>query len=292
MIFPQVSHFSTSPLLSDRTKFPSFFRTVPSDMFQSKGLSELVLHFGWTWIGLLALDNDYGQQGIQLVRKEILEAGACVAFIKNIQMDRPDRNAPSIVADMKKSTAKVIVAFSDAINLLPIVDEMLKQKVTNKMFVASEAWSTSSLFSTYPYSSLLSGTIGIALYSGTIPGFRDFLNKNHPYMDPQDYWVKDFWEKVFNCKLVSQKNRTDSLVTVKNKCTGNENLEEIHNSYNDVSSLWVTYNVYTAVHVIARALEDLRSYNTTKGSFSRKICEDVRNFNPWQVSLNLIHVKN
>ncbi|XP_077327762.1 extracellular calcium-sensing receptor-like [Lithobates pipiens] len=281
--YPQVSHFSTSPLLSDRTKFPSFFRTVPGDMFQSKGLSELVLHFGWTWIGLLALDNDYGQQGIQLVRKGILEAGACMAFMKNIQMDRPDRNAPSIVADMKKSTAKVIIAFSDAINLLPIVDEMLKQNVVNKTLVASEAWATSSLFATYPYSNLLSGTIGIALYSGTIPGFRDFLNKNHPYMHLQDYWVKDFWEKVFNCKLVTQKNVTDSLVNVKNKCTGNENLEEIHNSYNDVSSLRVTYNVYTAVHVIVRALEDLRSCNTTKGSFSCNICEDVRNFKPWQL---------
>ncbi|XP_018416483.1 PREDICTED: vomeronasal type-2 receptor 1-like [Nanorana parkeri] len=279
----QVSHFSTSPLLSDRTKFPSFFRTVPSDMFQSKGLSELVLHFGWTWVGLLALDNDYGQQGIQLVRKEIVQAGACVAFMKSIQTDRPDRNAPGIVADMKKSTAKVIVAFSDAINLLPILDEMLIQNVTDKIFVASEAWSTSSLFSPHPYSNLLSGTVGIALYSGTMPGFKEFLNKNRPSTDLRDYWVKDFWEKVFDCKFMDQKNVTDSLVTLTNKCSGNENLEDIHNSYNDVSSLRVTYNVYTAIHVIVRALEDLRGCSAATGPFSHSICEDARKFKPWQI---------
>ncbi|XP_072254974.1 vomeronasal type-2 receptor 26-like [Pyxicephalus adspersus] len=38
---PQISQWSTSPLLSDRRKFPSFFRTVPSDAFQSHGLAQL-----------------------------------------------------------------------------------------------------------------------------------------------------------------------------------------------------------------------------------------------------------
>ncbi|KAM5171743.1 extracellular calcium-sensing receptor-like [Mantella aurantiaca] len=282
--YPQVSHFSTSPLLSDRVKFPSFFRTVPSDTFQSKGLAELVFFFGWTWVGLLALDNDYGQQGIQLVRKEIAKAGACVAFMINIQTGRQDRNAPGIVAVMKKSTAKVIVVFSDAVNLLPVLDEMLMQNVTDKILVASEAWSTSSLFAMPPYSNLLSGTVGVALYSGTIPGFKDFLNKNNPSTGSQDHWVKDFWERAFNCKFMGQMvNTTDSLIPLINKCTGNESLEDVHNSYNDVSSLRVTYNVYTAVHVIVGALEDLRSCNTAMGPFSRNICEDVRNFKPWQL---------
>ncbi|XP_073402823.1 vomeronasal type-2 receptor 1-like [Dendrobates tinctorius] len=82
--YPQISHFSTSRLLSDKTKFPSFFRTVPSDAFQSQGLAKLVLYFGWTWVGLVAVDNDYGHQGIQLVKQEIMKAGACVAFTEYI----------------------------------------------------------------------------------------------------------------------------------------------------------------------------------------------------------------
>ncbi|XP_069816783.1 vomeronasal type-2 receptor 26-like [Dendropsophus ebraccatus] len=65
--FPQVSSLSTSPLLSDRTQFPSFFRTVPSDTFQSLGLAQMVKHFGWTWVGLIGVDNDYGREGIKLL---------------------------------------------------------------------------------------------------------------------------------------------------------------------------------------------------------------------------------
>eukprot|EP00079_Xenopus_tropicalis_P023391 XP_012815763.1 PREDICTED: vomeronasal type-2 receptor 1-like [Xenopus tropicalis] len=78
--YPQISYFATSPILSDRKLFPSFFRTIPSDEFQMRGLALLVSHFGWTWVGLLASDNDYGQFGLQLVKEEITNAGACLAF--------------------------------------------------------------------------------------------------------------------------------------------------------------------------------------------------------------------
>ncbi|XP_075060978.1 vomeronasal type-2 receptor 26-like [Mixophyes fleayi] len=86
--YPQISHYSTSALLSDRTQFPSFFRTVPSDAFQSVGLAQLVLHFGWTWVGLVGEGNEYGQQGIQVMKQEILKAGACVAFTEFLMLDR------------------------------------------------------------------------------------------------------------------------------------------------------------------------------------------------------------
>ncbi|CAH2272621.1 extracellular calcium-sensing receptor-like [Pelobates cultripes] len=48
--YPQVSYFSTSPILSNRNQFPSFFRTIPSDEFQSRGLAQLVTHFAFNRI--------------------------------------------------------------------------------------------------------------------------------------------------------------------------------------------------------------------------------------------------
>ncbi|XP_069816566.1 extracellular calcium-sensing receptor-like [Dendropsophus ebraccatus] len=281
--YPQISHYSTSHLLSDRKKFPSFFRTVPSDAFQSQGLAKLVLHFGWTWVGLLAINNDYGQQGIQLVRQEIIKSGGCVAFTETIIMNQPDHNAPHIVNVIRESTVNVIVVFSTDVELVPILEEMLRHNITNKTFVASDAWSTTSLHSIKRFSRLLTGTIGLAFYSGSIPGLSRFLNEVHPKSSLEKYWIKIFWEETFNCKFFPERNSTNVLGNVVNECTGQENLENIKNSFTDVSNLRTTYNVYKAVHVVANALEDLNNCRITKGSLSQYNCADIYRFNPWQL---------
>ncbi|KAM4675876.1 extracellular calcium-sensing receptor-like [Discoglossus pictus] len=281
--YPQISHFSTSHLLSDKRTFPSFFRTVPSDVYQSHGLARLVLHFGWTWVGLLALDNDYGQQGIQQVRQEIIQAGACVAFSENILMSQPNRNAPHIVQVIKESTAKVIVAFSNAIDLVPLFDEMLSQNVTGRVLVASESWSTSALFSMGKYSRLLSGTIGLSLLRGSISGFKEFLNRIHPFVSPGRHWVKLFWEQAFNCKFSDQNNLTDYVGNSVKQCTGSENMESIQNSYTDISSLRESCYIYTAVHVVANALALLKNCNNENSPFLHKQCPNMWNFKPWQL---------
>ncbi|XP_018416481.1 PREDICTED: extracellular calcium-sensing receptor-like [Nanorana parkeri] len=275
--YPQISHFSTSPLLSDRRKFPSFFRNVPSDAFQSRGIARLLLHFGWTWVGLLGNDNDYGQQGIQLVKQEIAKAGACVAFIENLLSSQPDRNAPHIVNVIKESTAMVVVVFCKDIDFAMIVLELIRQNVTQRIFVASEAWSTSTLFSVGTFAQFVSGTIGLALNSGVIMGFKEFLNKVHPSSHGGGKWVKILWEKTFNCALNDQSNVTSIPSTSIKLCTGDESLERVHNSFNDVSNLRVTYNAYMTVQIIAKALEDLRSCS------NKYKCASVSNFYPWQL---------
>ncbi|KAM5171747.1 extracellular calcium-sensing receptor-like [Mantella aurantiaca] len=288
--YPQISHFSTSPVLSDRTKFPSFFRTVSSDVFQSRGLAQLVLHFGWTWVGLLAVDNDYGQQGIQLVKQELVRAKACVAFSENIITSQPDHNAPHIVRVIKRSTAKVVVVFSPPINLLPVLDEMLKQNVREKILVASEAWSTSSLFSTGQFSEFLRGTIGLTFYSGTILKFEEFLNSIQPSMTLGKQWVKLFWEEAFHCNLMDV-NSTGALENSRRTCTGEEDLRSIKNNFNDVSNLRATYNVYTAVYVITIALEDLKGCKDGEGPFPLWKCADILAFKPWELLHNMKKVR-
>ncbi|XP_075131829.1 extracellular calcium-sensing receptor-like [Leptodactylus fuscus] len=278
--YPQISHFSTSSLLSNRIQFPSFFRTVPSDAFQSQGLAQLVLQFGWTWIGLVAIDDDYGQQGIQMIKRDIIKAGACVAFTETIISSQENRNAPHITRVVKESSATAVVIFSTDIDLAYVLDEMLRQNITGKVWIASEAWATSALLSISKYSKLLFGTIGFALHSGSMPGFGEFLNRINPSMIVGRQLIKIFWEEVFDCKFEDQYiSRNASM----KECTGQERLESVQNSYNDISSLRVTYNIYTAVHVVGKALHDLGKCKKGDGPFLNGICADLKNFEPWQL---------
>ncbi|XP_072006401.1 extracellular calcium-sensing receptor-like [Engystomops pustulosus] len=275
--YPQISYYSTSSLLSDRRKFPSFFRTVPSDIFQSKGLAKLVLHFNWRWVGLLGVDNDYGQQGIQLVKQEIIKSGACVAFTESILTSRPDRNAVHIVKVMKESTARVVIIFATGLDLIPILTEMMRENIKDKIFVASEGWSVTSLQTMRSFSRLLFGTIGLAFYNGLIPGFQKFLNNIHPNMTVGGGLVRTFWEEAFNCSM------DGNLESQGKFCTGGERLDAIKNSYNDVSNLRVSYNIYTAVHVLAKAMTDLRKCLSGEGPFHQGSCTQIQHFSPWQI---------
>ncbi|XP_069463338.1 vomeronasal type-2 receptor 1-like [Ambystoma mexicanum] len=280
---PQVSYFSTSPLLSDRHQFPSFFRTIPSDDFQSRGLAKLILHFGWTWVGLLADDNDYGQLGIQAIKLELLKSGACIAFSENIILSQADRNAFHIVQVIINTTANAIVIFSLDAGLVPLLDELVQQNVTGKMWIASEAWSTSVLFSMEKYMHLLEGTVGFAVHHGEIPGFQEYFTSINPAKSPDDIFIRELWEDVFRCQWMGRASSDVSLWQNKTKlCTDMETLNRLLSLY-DETNLRISYNTYSAVNAFALALHNLSSCKPGSGPFHQWTCADIQYLKPWQV---------
>ncbi|KAJ1080398.1 hypothetical protein NDU88_000611 [Pleurodeles waltl] len=281
--YPQISYLASIPLLSDRNQFPSFFRTIPSDDFQFRGLVQLVMHFNWSWVGLLAVDDEYGQNGAQIFQTELKKAGACVAFTENIILSRADRNAPHIVQVIRNATANAIVIFGLDSHLVPLLDELVKHNITEKVFIASEAWSTSALLSMDKYVKTFSGTIGFAVYSREMIGFKEFLNSNRSFTSPNGYFNETSWESAFGCKWPHQGT---SFVPGNNKtkiCTGDERLDKNSDIYDHISSPRVTYNVYKAVYAFAIALQDLLSCRPPNTPFSQKGCDQILAFHPWQV---------
>ncbi|KAJ1080427.1 hypothetical protein NDU88_000632 [Pleurodeles waltl] len=277
---PQISYVSSSPILSDRNQFPSFFRTIPSDIFQSQGLAEILIHFGWTWVGLLAEDNDYGQLAATLLKKELERAGACIAFSENIILSRADRNAQHIIRVIQSSTANVIVVICSDAGLSPLIEEITKHKVTGKVWIASEGWSISTTLSSERFSNILTGTIGFATRSEEIPGFVEHLNRVHPSRYAPDIFAQKLWEEAFGCRWMDQKQVMDILDNTSKVCTGKENLELPLSGYNEETQFRGPYNVYIAVYANAWALHSLISSKITLHNDSK---EESLDFKPWQV---------
>ncbi|XP_059932171.1 extracellular calcium-sensing receptor-like [Gadus macrocephalus] len=73
---PVISYLASCPCLSDRHRFPNFFRTIPSDVYQAKTMARLAILFNWTWIGAVIANNDYGRLAIQVTDRQFIASEA------------------------------------------------------------------------------------------------------------------------------------------------------------------------------------------------------------------------
>ncbi|XP_028817992.1 vomeronasal type-2 receptor 1 [Denticeps clupeoides] len=305
--FPQVSYASSCSVLQSKFQFPTFLRTIPSDDHQSQAMAQLVLRFGWTWVGTIAADDDYGKYGIKKFMEVVEEAGVCISFSETLPKVRSPDDIHRIVQTVIRSTANIIVVFSSDVDLSPLLDELLQYNVTNRTWIASEAWITSALISRHPgVQQVLSGTLGFGLRRADIPNLQDHLLGIDPYLDPL---TEEFWETAFNCTLSYSRallnaraqaaqdggNATASRAAAAGvpagMCTGKESLMSLNNTYTDVSQLRLTYSVYKAVYAVANALHNMESCTPGEGPFEKGGCANISNFEPWQLMYYLKNVK-
>uniref|UniRef100_A0A8D0CI54 Olfactory receptor C family, w1 n=1 Tax=Scleropages formosus TaxID=113540 RepID=A0A8D0CI54_SCLFO len=279
---PLVSYFASCACLSDKHNFPYFFRTIPSDMNQADALARLVRHFGWSWVGTVGADDDYGRTGIDMFTAAVSKLGVCVAYRVTIPKLPTKDRLREMVKTIRESTAQVIVAFAIEEDIQPLIQEIVRQNVTGKQWVASEAWVTSTLISTQENFVSLGGTIGFGIRRAEIPELKHFLENIDPLATPYNPFAREFWEMQFECSFNTTVPLTSTaeLPRYERTCTGAERIGETDSIYNDVSQLRVTYNVHKAVYSVAHALHHLLGCQVGPAGGH---CGDPQALEPWQL---------
>ncbi|XP_039454166.1 extracellular calcium-sensing receptor-like isoform X1 [Oreochromis aureus] len=230
---PLVSYFATCTCLTDKHLYPSFLRTVPSDLFQVRGLVKLVTYFGWFWVGTIGATDDYSLYGIQAFSIQFGQQGGCVAFHLTIPTSPTVAEIQKMADKLQRSTARVVVVFAKDVHLLDL---------------------------------FLEGTLGFSFPGVSIPGLEEFLLNVRPSPKPGMELVNMFWEEYFGCKLEFERDRIDKNnegAVKKTVCTGSEDLSYTDSSYSDVSQVRISYNVYKAVYAVAHALHTFLNCNST-----------------------------
>ncbi|KAG7479567.1 extracellular calcium-sensing receptor-like [Solea senegalensis] len=283
---PLVSYFATCSCLSDRHKFPSFFRTIPSDAFQVNAMIQILKHFGWTWAGLLISDDDYGFHAARSFHSDLGPAGeGCLAYKEILPRGDDPAELRRIVDVMRKSTARVVIAFANNFLMINLMKEVVRQNVTGLQGIASESWTSAAVLQTPHLMPYLGGTLGIAIRRGEIPGFRDFLLQIRP--DPHhnntdgNSMVNQFWEHTFQCRFAPPP--AGWVEPAGELCTGQEVIDNVETDFLDDSDLRPEYNVYKAVYALAYALDDMLQCEPERGPFSNNTCAHVQRLEPWQI---------
>ncbi|XP_063297162.1 extracellular calcium-sensing receptor-like [Pelobates fuscus] len=282
--FPQISHGATLSALSNKMLFPSFLRTVPSNMLQNVAVPQLLGRFGWTWVGMLVVDNDVGEQGGQAIKAGIEKSGGCVAFMEKIHLSYSMKQIHRVVDVIKGSSVQVVVLHSPEVHVIVLLDVLHDREMTGKIFVSSASFGvTPSLFSMKAWK-VLNGMLCLIPKTGTMPGFEEFLNDLHPSKSSQYPFIRLFWEKVFQCSWsedsVSQESSVSLNIAEEGGCRGNEVFGNKLPSLFEINDLSYTYHAYLAVYAYAHALHAIsmcspENYNEP--------CAKVGSVHPWQI---------
>uniref|UniRef100_A0A3B4ZJU3 Extracellular calcium-sensing receptor-like n=1 Tax=Stegastes partitus TaxID=144197 RepID=A0A3B4ZJU3_9TELE len=159
---PMISYFSSCACLTDRRKYPTFFRVIPNDDYQVRAIAQLLVRFNWTWVGLVRGDHEYGRFAFKSAFF-FLFLSSFVYFPTKV---------------MRSSLAKVVVVFSAEGEMTPFLRDYMAQNITGIQWVASEAWVTASVFTGseyYPY-------LGV-----------------NPHNYPNNPLVQELWEALYGC---------------------------------------------------------------------------------------------
>ncbi|XP_070761763.1 extracellular calcium-sensing receptor-like [Enoplosus armatus] len=279
---PIVSYFATCSCLSDRQRFPSFFRTIPSDAFQVRAMIQILKRFGWTWAGLLVSDDDYGLHVARSFQSDLAQSGGgCLAYSEILPWGDNPSELKRIVEVMKKSTARVVIVFAHQIHMIQLMGEVVKQNVTGLQWMASEAWTAAAVLQTPHHMPYLGGTLGIAIRRGEIPGLRDFLLRIRLDLLDNNNDLRQFWEYTFQCRFAPPP--AGWMEAGGALCTGDEDLENVETEFLDISNLRPEYNVYKAVYALAYALDDMLQCEPERGPFSAHSCATLQTMEPWQL---------
>ncbi|XP_072895166.1 extracellular calcium-sensing receptor-like [Hemitrygon akajei] len=281
---PLISYYSTCACLSDKKEYPTFFRTIPGDQYQSRILAELVRTFGWTWIGTIRSNTDYGNFGMQGFVEHVETFGVCIAYSESFYRTDAQEKISKIVQVIKQASTNVVVAFVHRGDMRVLLKEIWRQNVTGIQWIGSEAWVTGKLLPPEERANYLTGTIGPITRRTEIADLRDYLHGVHPSNFPASILVTEFWEALFACSFTTDNstNLGNSPVQVR-KCTGNEQMEGIENNYLPAKMDGSSFHVYTAVYSIAHALHDLFTCVEGNGPFLNKTCANISNFEARQL---------
>ncbi|XP_070810671.1 vomeronasal type-2 receptor 26-like [Pituophis catenifer annectens] len=263
---------------------------VPKEEHQYNGAIQLLLHFGWMWIGVFTLDNNKGEHFLQKLHPLLFQNRICLAFTQKIpQQVKLDESSEffdviSIISEkLVNQKTNVFLVYGESFTILWLrtvfffYDQEKKEsasfrKVWILMFPIDfiltgiqRSWDVQ----------LFHGSLSFTVHSRETTGFKEFLQDITPSTH-KDGFLQEIWEQLFDCSLSDEESTSMSNPT----CSGEENFENLPSPLFELQMTGQSYSIYNAVYAVAHSLhEAVRS----RAQHRRIKMFAFSNLQPWQL---------
>ncbi|XP_077187403.1 vomeronasal type-2 receptor 26-like [Paroedura picta] len=275
---PQVSFGSVSGVLSDKTRFPFFYWMFPKEEVVHMGIVQLLLHFGWTWIGLIAPDTDNGERFLRTLTPLLTIHGICVAFSISVPGFRLENRVAPMTSFPLLSQISVVVYygqsshFYDTIFIVQRANEKYSKPIAGKVWITTTTW---DLTFSLPYRDLV---------SEHIDGFFSFLiqaNQRRKYDNRASFLsdIEQFGERAFRCSyskhVLSAKGKT--------RCREKEKLETFPRGLREKILSQESYSISNTIWAVAHALNAAYSARPKRRVMVGGDHREVQRVQSWQL---------
>uniref|UniRef100_G3VFX7 G-protein coupled receptors family 3 profile domain-containing protein n=1 Tax=Sarcophilus harrisii TaxID=9305 RepID=G3VFX7_SARHA len=271
--FPQISYGPFDPFLSNKVNFPSVYQLASKDSGLALGMVRLMVHFYWTWVGLVIVDNTRGETFLWDIREKMTRKGVCEAFVEKIPTsDKYINSLGDTMRRINQSSANVIIIYGDTNLLMTLKYVKGHYVICNKVWITTFHWD----FVIRPHGMDVKSFDRALVFSDKkkdIPGFKHFLRTLKPSKYPEDTFLKRFWNSVFRCSL-------DYKISGPKHCLQNTSLEMVSIRYFEMSMSSQSYTIYNAVYAVAWALHKIL---LTRSEMEYLRDEDSLVLRPWQL---------
>ncbi len=238
---PQISYSSTSPTLSNKNIYRTFFRTIPSDLHQAKAIADILGHFNWTYVSIVASDDEYGRNGLIALGKILKIRHFCIA---EEALFSTRRDAGHIIRRLQEDTRqRVVVLWCERPAAIEFF-EAATGNLSNITWIGTESWGDNKRVKDEIDFELIGGMLGVVPYLGRHDKFDKHLKSLTPKSKEKNPWLSEYWSKN---KFVR------SCVKSPGNCTD----EELPNAYSLPPNKYA--NVMDAVYAIAYGLQSLKN---------------------------------
>ncbi|XP_032092507.1 vomeronasal type-2 receptor 26-like [Thamnophis elegans] len=240
---------------------------APNESLQIEGIIHLLKHFGWTWVGLLILDDGSGDNFLRILDPLLSENRICSAFMERIAKQAffsmfHGSVVGRINVYLRETIVNMFLFYGESLTAMVL---LLFLKYT--YMILGKVWILTAqmdltLTSLHRPSDLqlFDGAISFDIHSNELPGFDEFLGAFKPFQTQRDSLLKDLWEQGFDC-VFSESNKP---VESDEACTGKEELNNLPEHLFEMTGH--SYSIYNAVYAVAHGVHGM---NILKPKYKR-----------------------